>query len=66
MSKPAQEAAGLVGEVLAIALGLWMVNRGWEFGAGLILFGGVGFVVSSVRLLRAVREHRAGQPPQPT
>ncbi len=54
--KVAYEAAGLVGEVLAILLGAWMVSRGWtDFGWGLVVFGAFGFVVSTVRLLRAVR-----------
>jgi hypothetical protein len=41
------------GEVLAILLGLLIVRWGWEdFGWGLVVFGVIGFVVSSVRLWR--------------
>lgn len=57
VSKPAQEAAGLVGELLAIALGAWMILRAWDgFGWGLVIIGAVGFAVSAVRLWRAIRE----------
>jgi hypothetical protein len=52
ISRRAEFLAQLVGEVLAILLGLWMVfGLGWEeFGPGLVLFGTVGFVVTSVRM----------------
>jgi uncharacterized membrane protein len=52
VSRRAQFLAELAGEVLAILLGLWMVfGLGWEeFGPGLVLFGAIGFVVTSVRM----------------
>jgi hypothetical protein len=53
VSKRAAEWAGLAGEVLAILLGLLIVRWGWEdFGWGLVVFGVIGFVLSSVRLWR--------------
>jgi hypothetical protein len=53
VSKRAAEWAGLVGELLAILLGLAMVWWGWEdFGWGLAVIGAIGFVVSGVRLWR--------------
>jgi hypothetical protein len=37
-------------------LGLWMVSRGWEdFGWGLVVIAVVGFVFSSVHLVRVLR-----------
>lgn len=55
VSKRAEFLAQLVGEVLAIALGLWMVfGLGWtEFGPGLVLFGAAGFVITTVRMLKS-------------
>jgi hypothetical protein len=52
ISRRAQFLAELAGEALAILLGLWMVfGLGWEeFGPGLVLFGAIGFVVTSVRM----------------
>lgn len=46
----------LLGEVLAILLGLWMVSRGWsDFGWGLVIIASVGFVFSSVHLVRMLQ-----------
>ena len=46
----------LLGEILAILLGLWMVSRGWsDFGWGLVAIAAFGFVVSSVHLVRVLR-----------
>lgn len=51
----------LLGEVLAILLGLWMVSRGWDdFGWGLVVIAAAGFVFSSVHLVRVLRG-RVGQ-----
>jgi hypothetical protein len=60
-SKPAYEWAGLVGEVLVILLGAWMISRGWtDFGLTVVIVGFVGFVVSTVRLWRIVRRRADG------
>jgi hypothetical protein len=55
ISRRAHFLAELVGELLAILLGLWMVfGLGWEeFGPGLVLFGAIGFVATSVRMWKA-------------
>jgi hypothetical protein len=52
ISRRAEFLAQLAGELLAILLGLWMVfGLGWEeFGPGLVLFGTIGLVVTSVRM----------------
>ena len=50
-------AGALVGEVLAILLGVWMISRGWEnFGGGLVVIGVVGLVLSTVRFGKAMRQ----------
>ncbi len=55
-STPLEAWAALLGEVLGMLLGLWMISRGWdEFGATLVVICAVGFVVSSVHLVRVVR-----------
>jgi hypothetical protein len=52
----------LFGEVLGIALGLWMISFGWEeFGAMLAIICALGFVVSSVHLVRVLRQSEAPQ-----
>jgi hypothetical protein len=46
----------LLGEVMGILLGLWMVSWGWEeFGGTLVAICAIGFVVSSVHLVRMLR-----------
>jgi hypothetical protein len=52
--------AQLVGEVLAVVLGLWTIfGLGWrEFGPLLVLFGAGGFVVTCVRLLEVAGYRR--------
>jgi hypothetical protein len=63
-SRRAQFLAELAGEVLAILLGLWMVfGLGWEeFGPGLVLFGAIGFVVTSVRMWQGPADNDARPP----
>jgi hypothetical protein len=52
----ALEAWGaLLGEVVAILLGVWMISRGWGFGLWLVVIAGFGLVVSSVHLVRVLR-----------
>ncbi len=55
VSKRAEFLAQLAGEALAIVLGLWMVfGMGWtEFGPGLVAFGVLGFVATSVRMWKS-------------
>ena len=55
VTKRQEFVAQLVGEVLAIVLGLWMVfGLGWwELGPLLVLFGIGGFVVTCVRHWRS-------------
>jgi hypothetical protein len=55
-SKKQQELAGIVGEILAILLGLVLIAVGWTgLGEMLVAIGAIGFVISVVRLWRLVR-----------
>ncbi len=55
VSKRAQAWAELVGEVAAILLGALIVALGWtDFGAGLMVIGAIGFVVTLWRSRRAL------------
>jgi hypothetical protein len=47
------EWGGVLGEVLAVLLGVWIISRGWTgFGWALVITGLIGFVASSTRLWR--------------
>jgi hypothetical protein len=67
VSRRAEFLAQLAGELLAILLGLWMTfGLGWdEFGPGLVLFGAIGFVVTSVRMWKG-RGEPAGNELRPS
>jgi hypothetical protein len=67
VSKRAELLAQLVGELLAILLGLWMTfGLGWEeFGPGLVLFGAIGFAVTCARMWKACGELADDEPPAP-
>ena len=55
-SPKAQAWAELVGEVLAILLGVAMIAWGWKgLGETLVIVGSIGLVISLVRLLRVGR-----------
>lgn len=56
-SRPAYEWGSVVGEVVVVLLGAWVISRGWTaFGWILLITGVIGLVASSTRLWRVLRE----------
>lgn len=57
-SKHVYAWGSVLGEVLAVLLGVWITTRGWTgFGLILVATGVIGLVASATRLRRILRPH---------